>query len=86
MTNDDICLRMGHVIRETLKCGPVVVTRATQAGDVRGWDSLSHTMILLQIENSFGVRLPIERMYEMKNVGELVDVVAHQLAGKGRTT
>jgi acyl carrier protein len=76
MTKEDILLKLGAIITDTLGCGPVPIGRETRAIDVRGWDSLSHTMILMQIEDGFGVSLPLERVLGLSKVGDLVDLLA----------
>lgn len=73
---DEILSQTARIIRDTLECGPVPIARETQAMHVRGWDSLSHTMILMQLEDGFGVRLPMERVLRLGTVGELVDLIA----------
>ena len=52
-----------------------VVTRATSSADVAGWDSLSHSLFILGVEDEFGMDLPLDRTFELQNVGELVDLV-----------
>lgn len=59
------------------KIGPTTV-----AGNVRGWDSLSHTILLLKVEEAFDIELPEEEVFTLKNVGELVDLVKKTLAGR----
>lgn len=81
MNHDTILERTGQIIRDTVLCGPIVITRETRAMDVRGWDSLSHTIILLGLEDSFGVRLPMEQVMKAATVGDLVDLVVELKAG-----
>jgi acyl carrier protein len=76
MNPETILNRTASIIRETVLCGPVAITRETKAMDVRGWDSLTHTMVLMQIEDGFGIRLPIDRVLGLNSVGELVDLIA----------
>lgn len=52
-----------------------VATRATSSADVDGWDSLSHSLFILGVEDEFGIDLPLDRTFELQNVGELVDLV-----------
>lgn len=52
------------------------VTRETSAVDVEGWDSLSHSLFILAVEDEFGIDLPLDKTYEMANVGELADLIA----------
>jgi len=76
MNNDEILQRCAALIRDTIQCGPVPIGRATRAMDVRGWDSLSHTMILMNLEDGFGVQLPMDRVLRLATVGDLVDLIA----------
>jgi acyl carrier protein len=57
------------------------IDRDTTSADVAGWDSLSHSLLLMAIEDHFGIELPLDRVYEAANVGELVDLVAELKAG-----
>ncbi len=51
------------------------VTRATTADQVDGWDSVSHTLLILALERRFGVRFPANKMYAAHNAGELADLL-----------
>ena len=72
--SDSTLIRIGRVIRDTFGDEEVVVTRETVAEDVAGWDSLSHTILMLALEDEFGVTLPPSTQ-GFANVGALVDVV-----------
>ncbi len=76
MTKDQIMEKVADIIRSTFRQPDAEITRDTVALDVDGWDSLSHTMLILEVEKQFGVRLPPERVYDLDDVGELVDLVA----------
>ena len=80
MTKDEILAQLGDIIRETFRQDGAVITRETTALDVDGWDSLSHTMLLLDVETHFEVRLPSDRVYDLADVGELVDLIAETQA------
>lgn len=55
---------------------PDSVTEETMAADIDGWDSLSHTILLLNIERALGRKLPIDDTTEARNVGELARICA----------
>ena len=76
MNSDEILARISSVVSDTLQSGPVTLTRDTKAMHVRGWDSLSHTMIMIALEDAFACTLPVERTLALKNVGDLVDLIA----------
>jgi len=52
------------------------ITAETVAGDVAGWDSFSHGMLLMAIESEIGALLPLERVMDAANVGDLAAIVA----------
>ncbi|MBJ6801029.1 acyl carrier protein [Geomonas propionica] len=59
------------------------ITRATTADDVDGWDSLSHTNLIVAVEMAFNVRFNLKDTRVLKDVGELVDLIDRKLAEKG---
>jgi acyl carrier protein len=54
------------------------VTRDTTSADVDGWDSLSHALFIIAVENEFAMELPIDKVYALANIGELVDLIETQ--------
>lgn len=82
MTHEILWQEITRVLRHTLAIPDLQVTRTTEAIDVPGWDSLSHTIILLELEKAFAVRLPLERLPELASVGELADLLAETIAAK----
>ena len=49
------------------------------ANDVNGWDSLSHMLIISEIENVFSIKLKLKDLNKMRNVGDMVDVIISKL-------
>jgi acyl carrier protein len=47
----------------------------TTSADVEGWDSLSHAVLIMNVEEAFHTDLPLERVYALKDVGELANLV-----------
>jgi acyl carrier protein len=60
---------LAEVVREVFADPTLEVDEATTALDIPGWDSLSHTILILAVEERFGVRLG--RDVELADVGEL---------------
>lgn len=84
--NDDIFLRVSAVIRRTFQLDAgVAVSRQTTSADVDGWDSLAHSILLMGIEDEFGIVLDTEKMFELENAGALADLVSNKLAQSGES-
>lgn len=73
MTKDQVLQTVAETIRETFGVDDIEINRDTQAGDIPGWDSLSHTVLMMTIEQVFGIELASSTSYQ--NVGDLVDVI-----------
>ena len=76
MTPEERLGEVAAIIRQTFHQPKAEVSRDTVALDIDGWDSLSQTMLVLEIEKRFAVRLPTDRVYDLADVGELVDLIA----------
>ncbi len=75
---DDLYLkRIASIMRDTLKGaeGLESVSRETTANDISGWDSLSHAVLILNIESEFDIELPLDDTLELDNVGDLIDLI-----------
>jgi acyl carrier protein len=76
MTKAEILQGVREVLVRQFLIQPQSVTRDTSAYDIDGWDSVAHVYVVLDIERRFGVKLPEQRVFELENVGALVDLVA----------
>jgi acyl carrier protein len=71
MTLDDFRV----LLEDVLDRPGLTVGDATTAADVAGWDSLRNVMLLMAIEESYGIDLPVDELEGLRNVGELVALV-----------
>jgi acyl carrier protein len=53
-----------------LKLGP-----ESDASNVEGWDSLAHVNIVMAIEKRFKIRFALGELQDLKNVGEMVELI-----------
>ena len=49
------------------------------AHDVDGWDSLSHVKILYECELKWNIRLSLEELSSLENIGDLVKIIEKSL-------
>ncbi len=52
------------------------VSRTTTAKDVDGWDSVRHVSLMVAVEQAFKLKFTSREVASLKNVGELVDLIA----------
>jgi len=56
------------------------LTRESNASNVAGWDSLAHINLISAIEQQFGISFTLGELQELKNVGEMMDLMERKLA------
>jgi acyl carrier protein len=82
MDRDQIFSEVAGIVREILDLPDLAVNMATAAENLQAWDSFNHINIVVAIEAHFGVRFHTAEIEEVKNVGELVDMVHHKLRAR----
>lgn len=70
------------IIRHLFRADSVEIGFETTAPDIDGWDSVSHTFLILSIEERFGITFPIDKIHDMENVGDLCRILAGLLEGR----
>ncbi len=68
------------IIRRTFGAPNAEITRDTRAGDIDGWDSLSHATLMIMLERRFGINITEEESNELTNVGDLFGLVARKVS------
>lgn len=57
----------------------LVVTNESNAESIDDWDSLSHIRLVVAIEKQFGIKFAFGELQELKNVGEMIEVIEKKL-------
>lgn len=73
---------LDQVLRKVFGATVPKASRSLTALDVDGWDSLRHAQFMLAVERHFEIRLPGERLFELADIGELVDLILPRLGSK----
>jgi acyl carrier protein len=76
MTQDEIRDAMFGIIRSVIGGDALPLSAATTAKDVKGWDSLRQVMIILGVEEKFGIRLSSREIDGLRNVGDFIALIA----------
>ena len=77
---DEVDATVLRILRGVLQRPDLAFDRTLRAADVPGWDSIRMVDILLDLEDAFGIRLPVRIMSELRTVGDLADAVRAQRA------
>jgi acyl carrier protein len=75
MTQQEVLDRLQPIFRDVLGDDSLVITRESNAKNTPNWDSLSHIILIDVIQSDFKVRFALGELEEMKEVGDLVDLI-----------
>jgi acyl carrier protein len=76
MDKSAILQETARIIRDVVDRPDLIIDEHTTAQMVEGWDSFNHINIVVAVEARFGVKFQTAEIEELKNVGELVSLVA----------
>lgn len=57
-----------------------ILNNTTTAHDVEGWESITHMMIITEIETTFNIRFKLMDLMQMDTVGDLLIAINKELA------
>ncbi len=71
---------MTAIFRDSLDNESLILTEATTANDVEGWDSITHVLIVVAVEKRFRVKFTAGEIQRLNNVGELASLIRSKMA------
>jgi acyl carrier protein len=78
----EVLAALQPIFRDVLDDPNLQINRGSNAATVRGWDSLAHINLISAIEQEFSVRFALGELEELKNVGDMIDLIERKLAAK----
>ena len=79
LTPDQILQELQPIFQEALNDDNLTVTRASNALNTPNWDSLSHIELIELVQRHFKVKFGLGELQDLKEVGDLVDLVQEKL-------
>ena len=82
MEASDIYARLEKVFRVVFDDETIAIRPELTADQVEDWDSLNNIRLILSIEKSFGIKFSAAQTANLKNVGELAELVRTKTSAK----
>ena len=82
MNRNEILKKTTEIFRDVFDDESIVVTDDTTAADIEDWDSLTHITLVHEIEDAFLYKFSMKEVLGMKNVGEMLDILAKHTGGQ----
>jgi acyl carrier protein len=63
------------IFRKVFDDETIVLHDQMTANDVGSWDSLSHMLMINEVENAFSIKFSLREINKLKNVGALIRLI-----------
>ena len=76
----DIVEKLTVIFRKIFNNNQLVLSKEMNSMDVENWDSLSHMLMITEVEESFSIRFSLRELNHLKNVGNLIEYIEKKLS------
>lgn len=80
MSKEKIYEELNVIFREVFMDDSIELKPETFSEDIEDWDSLMQIVLLSEIEKKFGFKFDAKDVSDLKNVGEMIEVIQKKIA------
>ena len=81
MNENQILEALTQVFRDVFDDDDIVLTSATTAQDIEGWDSQAHVNLIVAAEMRFGIRFRTAELESLHDVGQFARLIESKQRG-----
>lgn len=75
MEKQEIVEKITEIFGEVFSDNNIVINDEMTANDVENWDSLTHMLMITQVEEAFGIKFKLKELNKLKKVGDIISLV-----------
>jgi acyl carrier protein len=79
MEKSEILERLTPVFRKVFNNQSIKLNENLTANDIENWDSLTHMILITEIESCFSIKFKLRELNKMKNVGEMAEIISQKV-------
>ena len=68
------------IFRDVFNDETISLDHGITANDIGAWDSLSHMLMIAEVENTFSIKFRLREISKLKNVGTLIELIESKQA------
>ncbi|MEP7254687.1 MAG: acyl carrier protein [Ferruginibacter sp.] len=72
--------KLTTVFRKIFNDDTIVLKNELTARDVANWDSLSHMLMIGEVEKEFSIKFKLKELNKLDNVSSLIELIKSKLA------
>ena len=67
--------KLTMIFRTVFNDDSIVLSDKMTADDIGAWDSLSHMLLITEVENAFAIKFSLREINKLRNVGTLMKLI-----------
>lgn len=79
MSKNEILEELTNIFRDVFENDDLIINEEMSSDDIKGWDSLVHIRIIVAIEKQFLLKLNVNEMSNLKNVGDMIHIIEKKM-------
>jgi acyl carrier protein len=79
MEKTEIIIKLTTIFRKVFSDNSLILSNELTANDIDRWDSLSHMLLIAEIESGFSIKFKLKDLNKMRNVGDMIDIIISKL-------
>lgn len=79
MEKTEIVKKLTPVFRNIFADNALEISDELSALEVENWDSLSHMLLIAEIEKVFAIKFKLKDLNKMANVGDMIAIISSKL-------
>lgn len=76
---DTIIERLTPIFRNVFEQNDLIIDETLSPKTVENWDSMTHTMLIEEIEKEFGIKFKRKDLKELENVSDIISKISSYL-------
>lgn len=79
MSRTEINEKLTAIFREIFEDNTIVLEDNMTSLDIEKWDSLTHMLMIEEVEDCFNIKFKIKELNKLKRVGDMLDTLESKL-------
>lgn len=80
MERTEILNKLTTIFKTVFDNQALILKDELTANDVNNWDSLTHMILITEIEKGFAIKFKLKELNKMRNVGDMIVLIQSKLS------
>jgi acyl carrier protein len=80
----DVFVNVQGLMADLFDVRPSEITEESTQDCIKGWDSLQHVNLMIDLENAFGIQIEEHEVSSIRSVADVIEVVEAKRRSMGR--